>query len=93
MEKKIIIGGDSYVLRAKSKMCVWAEVKNKEGKTESGYFQVGNGYDVTGYGAMLFAKNIMENTFTGGYYTPSLLLGPSIVETLPGFSGIKFSNS
>ena len=42
---------------------------------------------------MLFAKNIMENTFTGGYYTPSLLLGPSIVEKLPGFSGIKFSNS
>ena len=93
MQKKIINGGDSDEQRAKSKMWVWAEVKNKEGKTESGYFQVGNGYDVTGYGAMLFAKNIMENTFNGGYYTPSLLLGPSIVETLPGFSGIKFSNS
>ena len=93
MKKKIINGADSDEQRAKSKMWVWAEVKNKEGKTESGYFQVGNGYDVTGYGAMLFAKNIMENTFTGGYYTPSLLLGPSIVEKLPGFSGIKFSNS
>jgi len=93
MEKKIINGGDTDEQRSKSKMWVWAEVKNKDGKIESGYFQVANGYDVTGYGAMLFAKNLMENKFDGGYYTPSLLLGPTIVESLPGFSGIKFSNS
>ena len=68
-------------------------LKNKVGKIESGYFQVANGYDVTGYGAMFFAKNLMEKKFDGGYYTPSLLLGPNIVESLPGFSGIKFSNS
>ena len=93
MEKKIINGGDSDEQRAKSKMWVWAEVKNKKGKIESGYFQVANGYDVTGYGAMFFAKNIMENKFAGGYYTPSLLLGSDILESLPGFSGIKFSDS
>jgi len=93
MEKKIINGGDTDEQRSKSKMWVWAEVKNKVGKIESGYFQVANGYDVTGYGAMFFAKNLMEKKFDGGYYTPSLLLGPNIVESLPGFSGIKFSNS
>ena len=93
MQKKIINGGDSDEQRSKSKMWVWAEVKNKEGKTESGYFQVANGYDVTGYGAMIVAKGIMENKFVGGYYTPSLLLGPDILESLPGFSGVKFSSS
>ena len=92
MTKKIINGGDSDEQRAKSKMWVWAEVKNKDGKIESGHFQIANGYDVTGYGAMFFAKQLIENTFEGGYYTPSLLLGPNIVESLPGFSGIKFSN-
>ena len=93
MDKKIINGGDTDEQHAKSKMWVWAEVKNNEGRSESGYFQVANGYDVTGYGAMFFAKAIMKNKFDGGYYTPSLLLGANIIESLPGFSGINFSNS
>ncbi len=52
-----------------------------------------NGDDVTGFGGMTFAKNILEEEFAGGYYTPSILLGPNIVESLPGFSGIEYSDN
>ena len=93
MEKKIINGGDSDEKRAQSKMWVWAEVINDSGKAVSGRFQVANGYDVTGYGSMFYAKNILEKEFPGGYYTPSTLLGPNIIESLPGFSGIEYSEN
>ena len=56
-------------------------------------YDLANGYDVTGYGSMFYAKNILEKEFPGGYYTPSTLLGPNIVESLPGFSGIEYSEN
>jgi short subunit dehydrogenase-like uncharacterized protein len=74
-------------------MWVWAEVKNDAGQICSGKFQVANGYDVTGFGAMAVAKTILEKDSTGGYYTPSKLMGPNILNSLPGFSGIEYSNN
>ena len=93
LQKKIVNGGDSDEKRAQSKMWVWAEVKNDSGQLHSGKFQVGNGYDVTGFGAMAVAKYLLEEEFSGGYYTPSKLMGPDILDSLPGFSGIEYSNN
>jgi len=93
LDKKIVNGGDSDEKRAQSKMWVWAEVKNNSGQLYSGKFQVANGYDVTGFGAMAVAKYLLEKEIAGGYYTPSKLMGPNILDSLPGFSGIEYSNN
>ena len=93
LDKKIVNGGDSDEKRAQSKMWVWAEVKNNSGQLYSGKFQVANGYDVTGFGAMAVAKYLLEKELAGGYYTPSKLMGPDILDSLPGFSGIEYSNN
>ena len=93
LDKKIVNGGDSDEKRTQSKMWVWAEVKNDSGQLYSGKFQVANGYDVTGFGAMAIAKYLLEKELAGGYYTPSKLMGPDILDSLPGFSGIEYSNN
>jgi len=35
----------------------------------------------------------LEKEFSGGYYTPSKLMGPDILDSLPGFSGIEYSDN
>ena len=74
-------------------MWVWADVKNDSGQLYSGKCQVANGDDVTGFGAMAIAKYLLEKELAGGYYTPSKLMGPDILDSLPGFSGIEYSNN
>ena len=38
-------------------------------------------------------NNLLEKEFAGGYYTPSKLMGPDILDSLPGFSGIEYSDN
>jgi len=42
---------------------------------------------------MAVAKYLLEKEIPGGYYTPSKLMGPNILDSLPGFSGIEYSNN
>jgi short subunit dehydrogenase-like uncharacterized protein len=39
-------------------------------------------------GVLLAVKTLLESASGGGYYTPSQLLGPRCVESLPGSSAI-----
>jgi len=43
-----------------------------------------NGYDLTVSARLGIAGFLLENDVEGGYYTPSLLMGPDFAASLPG---------
>ena len=48
--------------------------------------QTPNGYELTVSGSLGVVEFLLGNTPEGGYYTPSLLLGPGYAASLPGVS-------
>ena len=66
---------------------------NDAGVCKTGFLQTANGYDVTVQGALAVAEYLLSNTPAGGYYTPAHLLGPGLIETLPGSSPIRITAS
>ena len=75
--------------RREAKMIVWGEVCDDLGKKVTARFETGDGYDVTAVGAVAAVRTLMSNSNSGGYKTPSKLMGVSILDELPGFSGIE----
>ena len=55
--------------------------------------QTANGYDVTVQGALAVIEWLRANAPTGGYYTPAQLLGAGLVETLPGSTPIRLTET
>ncbi len=45
-----------------------------------------DGYDVTVLASLGIVAFLLENEVEGGFYTPSLLMGESYAESLPGVS-------
>jgi short subunit dehydrogenase-like uncharacterized protein len=45
-----------------------------------------NGYDFTVLAALGIVEHLLANEVEGGYYTPSLLMGPDYAASLPGVS-------
>jgi short subunit dehydrogenase-like uncharacterized protein len=43
-----------------------------------------NGYDLTVTASLGIVQYLLEHDVEGGYYTPSLLMGPEYAATLPG---------
>ncbi|HIB96274.1 MAG TPA: hypothetical protein EYO70_06960 [Candidatus Marinimicrobia bacterium] len=84
------IKGQSEKERKNSKMNIWGELMNPSGDSVVGRFDTGNGYDVTAVGAVEIVSFLNSNRVDGGYYTPAMLAGTSILEKLPGYTGIQF---
>ena len=84
------IKGQSEEERKNSKMNIWGELMNPSGDSVVGRFDTGNGYDVTAVGAVEIVSFLNSNRVDGGYYTPAMLAGTSILEKLPGYTGIQF---
>lgn len=59
---------------------VWGEVKNAAGRHQTLTIRVMNGYKLTSRGAVDVAQFVLTQRPAGGYYTPALLCGPSLVE-------------
>lgn len=76
--------------RNTSRMLIWGEVQDNDNNIVTGVFETGDGYDVTAMGAIEAVNHLLLNSENSGYYTPGLLLGTSILQKLPGYSGIKF---
>lgn len=65
---------------------LWGQVKSADGRTVSGTMTTPNGYDLTVIASLGIAAHLLENDVEGGYYTPSILMGPAYAQTLPGVS-------
>jgi short subunit dehydrogenase-like uncharacterized protein len=68
---------------------LWGEVRNAAGKRRTAKLETANGYRLTADGTIMVVQYLLTNAPLGGYYTPSMLLGPRCVEQLPGSTSIR----
>lgn len=87
------VRGPDAEQRQRTPTWVWGEVVNAAGARKIGRVQTANGYDVTVHGALSVVEWLLANTPTGGYYTPAQLLGAGLVETLPGSTPIRITET
>ncbi|MCG8434881.1 MAG: saccharopine dehydrogenase NADP-binding domain-containing protein [Gammaproteobacteria bacterium] len=79
---KTVRGPDEQI-RKQSPTYVWGEVKNHKGETKTARIRVANGYTVTVHGALVIVEHLLNKEMEGGYYTPSALAGPRLIQQLP----------
>jgi short subunit dehydrogenase-like uncharacterized protein len=68
---------------------LWGEVRNAAGERRTAKLETANGYRLTADATMMAVQFLLTNAPTGGYYTPSMLLGARCVERLPGSTSIR----
>jgi short subunit dehydrogenase-like uncharacterized protein len=68
---------------------LWGEVRNAAGQRRTAQLETANGYRLTADGTIMAVQHLLTNAPSGGYYTPSLLLGARCVEQLPGSTAIR----
>jgi short subunit dehydrogenase-like uncharacterized protein len=68
---------------------LWGEVRNAAGERRTAKLETANGYRLTADGTIMAVQYLLTNAPSGGYYTPSMLLGARCVERLPGSSCIR----
>ncbi len=78
------IAGPDDARRAATGCHIWGEARNAEGRTVTLEIDTPNGYDLTVTAALGIAAHVLAAKPAGGYYTPTQLLGPDYVYTLPG---------
>ena len=87
------VRGPDAEQRQRTPTWVWGEVINAAGARKVGRVQTANGYDVTVQGALAVIEWLLANSPAGGYYTPAQLLGAGLVETLPGSTSIRITET
>ncbi|MBB5018364.1 short subunit dehydrogenase-like uncharacterized protein [Chitinivorax tropicus] len=86
------IQGPSQQSREQSPTWVWGEARNAKGEIRTARIRTTNGYQLTVDSALYIVQKLLTDlTVPGGYYTPSLLLGPGLVEALPGSGKLTIS--
>lgn len=93
LKKKVEKGqrGPSGEQRDKLPTFVWGEVRNAAGDRRTGRIKTANGYALTVTAALALVDVVLDGNFPGGYFTPSLLAGKTLVETLPGSGNIEIT--
>ena len=93
LKKKVEKGqrGPSGEQRDKLPTFVWGEVRNAAGDRRSGRIKTANGYALTVTAALALVDVVLDGNFPGGYFTPSLLAGKTLVENLPGSGNIEIT--
>ena len=80
------VTGPALGEREASQMQLWGEVSCADGRSVSATMTTPNGYDVTVTASLGIVEYLLENDVEGGFYTPSLLMGPDYASSLPGVS-------
>lgn len=78
------VKGPDEATRAQLPTYVWGEAVNAAGQKKTARIRTANGYSLTVSGALTVVESLLASAPTGGYYTPSKLLGPDLVTRLPG---------
>ena len=76
--------------RKVSRTHIWGEVKNRAGQKLCCRITIANGYDVTVDGSIACVSHLLNEAGVVGTLTPSQLLGPDLIETLPGSTTFVF---
>ena len=85
VEKRV--RGPSDATRGKTGCVVWGEVRDAEGREARRRLRTPNGYEITVTAALGIVARLLDGPApTGGYYTPSALMGADYVLGLPGVS-------
>lgn len=79
------VPGPTAEQRARSQTTVWGEVRDAAGRERKLRLRTPNGYDLTVTAALGIVERLVRGEdVAGGYYTPSQLMGPDYVLSLPG---------
>lgn len=78
--------GPDDALRSKTGVEVWGEATGADGRRIQGTLSGPNGYDVTVTASLGITEHVLKSDVAGGYTTPSLLMGPDFVASLPGIT-------
>lgn len=70
---------------------VWGEARNAAGEIRSVRIRTSNVYSLTVDGALAVTGHLLANRPQGGSYTPAMLMGPGLVESLPGSGTFQIS--
>jgi len=70
--------------RAATPTYVWGEARNSRGEVTTVRVRTANGYSLTVDGALAVVRFLLNNRPQGGSYTPAMLMGEALVESLPG---------
>jgi short subunit dehydrogenase-like uncharacterized protein len=76
--------GPSSEARAGSRAALWGEARDEAGRTVVSHLQTPDGYTLTALTAARIAKLVVDGAARPGYQTPSRLLGPDFILTVPG---------
>ena len=83
------IDGPAREARAASPTWVWGEAREEAGRVAVARLRTANVYDVTAAGVLLAVEHLLGRDGPGGFFTPSRLIGPRCVESLPGCGRIE----
>lgn len=76
--------GPDATRRQRSACQVWGEVRNARGQQVNLSLLTPNGYELTVSASLGIVQHLLAHPVTGGYYTPSKLMGMNYVLGLPG---------
>jgi short subunit dehydrogenase-like uncharacterized protein len=82
------VSGPTDQGRKASQSQLWGQVTTADGRTVEATMTTPNGYDLTVSASLGAVEFLLGNDVEGGFYTPSLLLGPDYAASLPG---VEFS--
>jgi short subunit dehydrogenase-like uncharacterized protein len=83
LAERFVKGPDENT-RARLPTWVWGEARNAKGVVKTVRIKTANGYSVTVDGALTITQFLLSQRPAGGSYTPAMLMGPDLVERLPG---------
>ena len=87
------VRGPDAELRRRTPTWVWGEVANAAGVRKTGGILTANGYDVTVQGALAVIERLLAISPASGYHTPAQLMGSGLVESLPGSTPIRITET
>jgi short subunit dehydrogenase-like uncharacterized protein len=80
------VKGPSDDRRSNTDAQLWGRASSSDGRSVSATMTTPNGYDLTVTASLGIAEYLLGSDVEGGYYTPSLLMGPEYATSLPGVS-------
>ena len=80
------VKGPGEEARQNSGVQLWGQASSADGRSVSATMITPDGYDVTVAASLGIVDFLLQTEVEGGFYTPSLLMGPSFAESLPGVS-------
>lgn len=87
------VRGPDALRRGKTRTWVWGEARDDSGRAVTARVETANAYDVTVEGVLLAVRHLLSHAGPGGYRTPTQLLGPRCIESIPGSGRITVENS